>query len=109
MGRRSTRHQHCTHLTVMLWHYFSWVYGVLLISTSVSLAHLDMLGVRSTAVDPPRKSNGFTDVVQWDNYTLFIHGQRIFLQCVLRSNSPGCTLIIALQLGRISDLSSPCT
>ncbi|KAI0662113.1 glycoside hydrolase superfamily [Cubamyces menziesii] len=29
--------------------------------------------------DPPRKDDGFTDVVQWDNYTLFLHGQRMFL------------------------------
>ena len=32
--------------------------------------------------DPPRKSTGLSDVVQWDNYTLFIDGQRIFLQYV---------------------------
>ncbi|KAH9913003.1 uncharacterized protein BXZ73DRAFT_107089 [Epithele typhae] len=29
--------------------------------------------------EPQRKSNGLTDVVQWDNYTLFLHGQRMFL------------------------------
>lgn len=34
----------------------------------------------SPLTDPPRNSTGLTDVVQWDNYTLFIHGQRIFLQ-----------------------------
>ncbi|KAI0374491.1 hypothetical protein BV20DRAFT_1033302 [Pilatotrama ljubarskyi] len=31
------------------------------------------------AADPPRKSNGLTDVVQWDNYTLFVHSQRTLL------------------------------
>ena len=31
------------------------------------------------AAEPPRKSNGLTDVVQWDNYTLFLHDQRMFL------------------------------
>ena len=31
------------------------------------------------AADPPRKSDGLTDVVQWDNYTLFLHNQRMFL------------------------------
>ncbi|KAH9891918.1 glycoside hydrolase superfamily [Cubamyces lactineus] len=31
------------------------------------------------AAVPPRKSNGLTDVVQWDNYTLFLHDQRMFL------------------------------
>lgn len=25
-------------------------------------------------------SNGFTDVVQWDNYSLVVKGQRVFLQ-----------------------------
>ena len=30
--------------------------------------------------EPPRKSNGLTDVVQWDNYTLFLHNQRMFLK-----------------------------
>ncbi|KAI0070921.1 hypothetical protein K474DRAFT_1669569 [Panus rudis PR-1116 ss-1] len=29
--------------------------------------------------DPPRQSTGFTDAVQWDNYTLFINDQRVFL------------------------------
>ncbi|KAI0359054.1 hypothetical protein OH77DRAFT_1518305 [Trametes cingulata] len=31
------------------------------------------------AAEPPRKSNGLTGVVQWDNYTLFVHNQRTFL------------------------------
>lgn len=30
--------------------------------------------------DPTRKDNGLTDVVQWDNYTIFLHGQRTFIQ-----------------------------
>lgn len=30
--------------------------------------------------DPPRKDDGFTDAVQWDNYTIFLHGQRTFIQ-----------------------------
>ncbi|KAL4244519.1 glycosyl hydrolase 35 family protein [Abortiporus biennis] len=29
--------------------------------------------------DPPRNSTGLTDAVQWDNYTLFVNDQRIFL------------------------------
>ncbi|PIL34790.1 hypothetical protein GSI_02577 [Ganoderma sinense ZZ0214-1] len=31
------------------------------------------------APDSNSKSNGLTDVVQWDNYSLFIHDQRVFL------------------------------
>lgn len=33
----------------------------------------------ANAADPPRKSNGLTEVVQWDNYTLFLYDQRMFL------------------------------
>lgn len=29
--------------------------------------------------DPPRKSDNYTDAVQWDNYTLFLNDQRVFL------------------------------
>ncbi|RPD56740.1 hypothetical protein L226DRAFT_468186 [Lentinus tigrinus ALCF2SS1-7] len=31
------------------------------------------------AADPPRQSNGFTEVVTWDNYTVFLHDHRMFL------------------------------
>ena len=30
--------------------------------------------------DPPRQSTNFSTVVQWDNYSLFLNDQRIFLQ-----------------------------
>lgn len=33
----------------------------------------------SARADPPRQSTGLTDAVQWDNYTLFVNEQRIFL------------------------------
>ncbi|KAI0775604.1 glycoside hydrolase superfamily [Trametes elegans] len=36
------------------------------------------LGTAWAAV-PLRKDNNLTDVVQWDNYTLFLHNQRMFL------------------------------
>lgn len=36
------------------------------------------LAIAATA-EPPRHSNGLTDVVQWDNYTLFVYDQRIFI------------------------------
>lgn len=32
--------------------------------------------------EPTRHSTGLTDAVQWDNYSLWIDGQRMFLQCV---------------------------
>ncbi|KAI0694018.1 glycoside hydrolase superfamily [Cerioporus squamosus] len=38
-----------------------------------------ILGLLVHAGDPPRKSNNLTEVVQWDNYTLFLHDQRMFL------------------------------
>ncbi|CCM06152.1 uncharacterized protein FIBRA_09625 [Fibroporia radiculosa] len=31
------------------------------------------------ATDPPRKSDNYSDVVQWDNYTIFLNNQRMFL------------------------------
>ncbi|CAL1698277.1 unnamed protein product [Somion occarium] len=31
------------------------------------------------AAEPPRNSTGLTDAVQWDNYTLFINDQRVFI------------------------------
>lgn len=34
---------------------------------------------QSALTDPPRQSNGLTDVVQWDNYTLFVNNQRVLL------------------------------
>ncbi|OSC98180.1 glycoside hydrolase family 35 protein [Trametes coccinea BRFM310] len=46
------------------------VYALVLAMLCLSFARAD---------DPPRKSNGLTDVVQWDNYTLFLHDQRMFL------------------------------
>lgn len=29
--------------------------------------------------EPPRNSTGLSDAVQWDNYTLFINDQRVFI------------------------------
>lgn len=34
---------------------------------------------REVQADPPRQSNNLTNVVQWDNYSLFVNNQRIFL------------------------------
>ncbi|GJF00021.1 glycoside hydrolase family 35 protein [Phanerochaete sordida] len=34
---------------------------------------------QTVLVDPPRHSTGLSDTVQWDNYTLWIEGQRVFL------------------------------
>ena len=35
--------------------------------------------MKTAAGEPTRKTNGYTDVVAWDNYTLWIHDQRVFL------------------------------
>ncbi|KZT12288.1 glycoside hydrolase family 35 protein [Laetiporus sulphureus 93-53] len=32
-----------------------------------------------TASEPTRKSDNYTDIVQWDNYTIFLNDQRMFL------------------------------
>ena len=67
----------------MLWHRFSsWACHALLASTLALPALSASLATRAADADPPRKSNGLTDVVQWDNYTLFLQDQRIFLQYV---------------------------
>ncbi|KAK7688664.1 hypothetical protein QCA50_008202 [Cerrena zonata] len=48
--------------------------------SSASAVHDSRFGGAVTLPsDPPRNSTGLTDVVQWDNYTLFVHDQRIFL------------------------------
>ncbi|KAI8986121.1 glycoside hydrolase superfamily [Trametes punicea] len=75
----------------MLWRrYHSWALPALLslclvlltwpATTQTSAFATDGASTRLAArADPPRKDDGFTDVVQWDNYTIFLHGQRVFL------------------------------
>ena len=68
----------------MLWYRSSpWVPRALLFLSFVLAAIPVSLSIGSTT--PPRKSNGLTDVVQWDNYSLFVNDQRIFLQYVQSS------------------------
>ncbi|KAH9919183.1 glycoside hydrolase superfamily [Epithele typhae] len=60
----------------------SWVCNALLASTvaiPVYAAHVSERASPIAAAEPPRKSNGLTDVVQWDNYTVFLNDQRMFL------------------------------
>ena len=51
--------------------------------------------------DPPRQSTNFSTVVQWDNYSLFLNDQRIFLQYVIchhrRSINPKVLTIMPPQ------------
>ncbi|KAM5536286.1 hypothetical protein V8D89_010063 [Ganoderma adspersum] len=68
----------------MLWHRpSSWASQVLLILSLVLSTIPVSLSIssatRTLLAAPPRRSNGLTDVVQWDNYSLFVHDQRIFL------------------------------
>ncbi|OCH94229.1 hypothetical protein OBBRIDRAFT_789567 [Obba rivulosa] len=78
----------------MLWHRHSaWALPAcitlfLVLFTWPFTAHTDARGVRRSsdvsttrvaATDPPRKSDNFTEVVQWDNYTVFLNDQRMFL------------------------------
>ncbi|KIJ30189.1 glycoside hydrolase family 35 protein [Sphaerobolus stellatus SS14] len=48
-----------------------------LFSFGTSSSH--SLSFQTLLTDPPRQSTNLTDAVQWDNYTLFINNQRIFL------------------------------
>ncbi|KAH9849470.1 glycoside hydrolase superfamily [Lenzites betulinus] len=50
----------------------------LLLTLRVLLVLLTCLAI-AFASDPPRKSNSLSEAVQWDNYTLFLHDQRMFL------------------------------
>lgn len=64
--------------------------SLVLASTSTQLAHSSNIplssseGLREFPRTAPTNtllsSNGFTDVVQWDNYSLVVKGQRVFLQ-----------------------------
>ena len=67
---------------LLLRRYPSWALPAILTFCLVLLTW--PLTTPSRALDPPRKSTGYSDVVQWDNYTLWIHDQRVFLQCVPR-------------------------
>ncbi|PIL34771.1 hypothetical protein GSI_02558 [Ganoderma sinense ZZ0214-1] len=53
------------------------ILSVVLSAIPVSLSALSATNTLLT--DPPRESNGLTDVVQWDTYSLFVHDQRVFL------------------------------
>ncbi|KAM5536271.1 hypothetical protein V8D89_010048 [Ganoderma adspersum] len=66
----------------MLWHRpSSWAsHALLVLSFILSTIPISLsIGSATLLADPPRKSNGLTDVVQWDNYSLFVNDQRIFL------------------------------
>ena len=99
-----------TAIPAMFWLRSSWASHALLFLTFVLSAIPVSLSVGSaTIADPPRKSNGFTDVVQWDNYTLFVNNQRIFLQYVRSSRLDTIVNMTFLQLGRVPHLPSPGT
>lgn len=74
---------------MLLWRrYPSWALPALLTFCLVLLSN--PLTKLTGAAEPPRQTNGYTDVVTWDNYTLWVHDQRVFLQYVtpcLRSAS----------------------
>jgi len=66
----------------------TWTFSALLSLSLVVLSWpLSSLGASSSSsppsqnllAEPPRRSTNLTDVVQWDNYTLFVNDQRIFL------------------------------
>ncbi len=52
---------------------------VLLTWPTTSLSVAPQITSRAEQLEPPRHSTGLTDAVQWDNYTLFVNQQRIFL------------------------------
>ena len=75
---------------VLLWRrYSSWALPALLTFCLV-LLYCPLTFLTGAAPDPPRKTNGYTDVVTWDNYTLWIHDQRVFLKYVAVTNRTLC-------------------
>lgn len=52
---------------------------VLLTWPATNTSAASSVASRADLTDPPRKSTGLTDAVQWDNFTLFVNQQRIFL------------------------------
>ena len=67
--------------TMLLRRFVHWACSALGLLSVILLATADAVQGQSVtlAAEPPRKSNGLTDVVQWDNYTLFLHDQRMFV------------------------------
>lgn len=73
--------------------------SLVMASASTQLAHSTNIPLSSSHVlrEFPRasptvqetntllSSDGFTDVVQWDNYSLVVKGQRVFLQYVCQA------------------------
>lgn len=72
-----------THTSVMLLSKLcSWILSSTISLGVVVLGFSTDLKTRAQSNDPPRHSTNLTNSVQWDNYTLWVDGQRIFLQYV---------------------------
>lgn len=76
---------HPTNFAMFVRKYRSWALSAVVSLSLVLLTWPAKLQTRaqSSNPEPPRHSTNLTDVVQWDNYTLWLQGQRIFLQYVL--------------------------
>ncbi|KAH9915075.1 glycoside hydrolase superfamily [Fomitopsis serialis] len=48
-------------------------------SSAVELRDAEVFQDIVARADPPRQSDNYTDAVQWDNYTVFLNDQRMFL------------------------------
>ncbi|KAF7789943.1 hypothetical protein EIP86_000891 [Pleurotus ostreatoroseus] len=71
-----------TNFAMFVRKYRSWALSALISLGLVLLTWPGKLQTRAQASsdsEPPRQSTNLTDVVQWDNYTLWLQGQRVFL------------------------------
>ncbi|EKM56228.1 glycoside hydrolase family 35 protein [Phanerochaete carnosa HHB-10118-sp] len=57
----------------------AFVLAALLFLVTPHVVHTAVTDGPRILAEPPRHSTGLTDAVQWDNYTLWIEGQRVFL------------------------------
>ncbi|KAH9831459.1 glycoside hydrolase superfamily [Rhodofomes roseus] len=48
-------------------------------ASAVKLRNADAIQDLAARADPPRQSDNYTEAVQWDNYTIFLNDQRMFL------------------------------
>lgn len=97
------------------WSLFALASVAILLATSglakqPTIAHRSSIapnaGVPSNALIPIDQgllsSNGLTDEVQWDNFSLVVKGQRIFLQYVVIASPSFCWLDVFNKLRGVS-------
>ena len=100
-----------TNFAMFVRKYRSWALSALISLSLVLLTWPGKLQTRaqvSSDSEPPRQSTNLTDVVQWDNYTLWLQGQRVFLQYEFPYDLTRTICSLYAQLGRVPHIPSTC-